>query len=65
MSVVNQKHRREEAEAKAKQAQATGPVGYISDAWGGYWQCQTVYGPWTFRLADDARAVPPQDVKSS
>lgn len=41
---------RERAEAHVKNF-ATGPVWRVEDAWGGYWQCQTAYGPYTFRLA--------------
>jgi hypothetical protein len=34
----------------AHKAGAIGPLGFIDDAWGGYWQCATVYGPWNFRV---------------
>jgi hypothetical protein len=53
----SQKHRVEEARAFAKAQGAVDDfVGYVDDAWGGYWQCKTKYGPYTFRLRD-------QDVK--
>jgi hypothetical protein len=47
-----QKHRQCEADEKARRSGATTPVHYIADAWGGYWQCGTEHGPYTFRLKD-------------
>jgi hypothetical protein len=41
--------RRCEAEAKVKGV-ATTPVYFVDDRWGGYWQCGTAHGPYTFRL---------------
>ena len=30
---------------------AIGPLHRVEDKWGGYWQCETVYGPYTFRAS--------------
>lgn len=37
---------------KAWKAGALGPAFFIRDAWGGYWQCATIHGPWNFRIVN-------------
>lgn len=38
------------AQWKANQVGCNKPVGWVDDAWGGYYQCGTPDGLWTFRL---------------
>jgi hypothetical protein len=42
-------------EVARKQGATTIPY-FISDCWGGYWQCVTKYGPYNFRLEKRAGA---------
>ncbi|WP_448043755.1 hypothetical protein [Bradyrhizobium liaoningense] len=35
---------------KARKEGATGDVYRVEDAWGGYWQCASPYGPYMFRI---------------
>jgi hypothetical protein len=48
----------EEAQHKARSEGADG-ASFISDKWGGYWQANTKYGPYTFRTASCVPLPPP------
>lgn len=39
-----------EALQVARNQGCTGLVHHVEDAWGGYWQCESEHGPYTFRL---------------
>ena len=42
--------RQQEAEAKALKEGCELPVHRVEDVWGGYWQCKSPSGVYTFRL---------------
>lgn len=41
------------AEKLALDAGGKLPVGFVPDKWGGYWQCASEFGPYTFRLKEN------------
>jgi hypothetical protein len=47
---IEDHHEYARALAKARKEGAIGAVYRIEDAWGGYWQCPTKFGPYNFRV---------------